>query len=373
MNLHDQIYETNNHFMDTLHRMQENGQPLVLVGAAELGRMTWSFLSRHGVTVDYVAVNQQYIEPDMYFYHLPVLAVEEMARRPQQYNYIIAFNFTPEKIPSEIYDNAAEVLVFDYGFMGVNTQEYITPAFCERHATVLDALYHQLADERSRTTMVAFLNQRLGARLSDYRNVYEPAHYFPKDIVRLHEHEVFIDCGAYTGDTIECFRQHLDQQHAGEPERIIGFEPDPENFKKLNVNTKGLRHCQCINKGVWNENITLHFSAGKQQSSRVTHASEGAISVPCCRIDDILAGDKATFIKMDVEGAELKALEGAAETIKKHRPLLAISVYHKPDDLITIPQYINALYPDYVFYLRGHSPDFSLELVLYAIPPERMI
>lgn len=70
---------------------------------------------------------------------------------------------------------------------------------------------------------------------------------------------------------------------------------------------------------------------------------------------------------MDIEGSELKALEGAKGAIQKHHPILAICVYHRKEDLLTIPQYIKSLYGGYRLYLRAHSR-YALELVLYAVP-----
>lgn len=83
-------------------------------------------------------------------------------------------------------------------------------------------------------------------------------------------------------------------------------------------------------------------------------------------IDEIVKSRKVTFIKMDIEGAELKALYGAANTIKTWHPKLAVCVYHKPEDLITIPQYIKSIYPMYRLYLRSYSPS-GVETVLYAV------
>jgi len=79
-----------------------------------------------------------------------------------------------------------------------------------------------------------------------------------------------------------------------------------------------------------------------------------------------LGDEKATFIKMDIEGSELEALKGAQNQIKVNKPKLAICVYHKETDLITIPQFILSLNPDYKLYLR-HYGNFSTELVLYAL------
>ena len=83
-------------------------------------------------------------------------------------------------------------------------------------------------------------------------------------------------------------------------------------------------------------------------------------------IDEILQGEEATYIKMDVEGAELRALYGAEKTIRTYRPKLAVCMYHKPEDLVTIPQYIYSIRDDYRFYIRNHSP-YGIEMVLYAV------
>jgi hypothetical protein len=84
-------------------------------------------------------------------------------------------------------------------------------------------------------------------------------------------------------------------------------------------------------------------------------------------IDHLLADWDVTFIKMDVEGSELRALHGAEHTIISKRPRLAICVYHKPEDLITIPQYIRSLLPEARFYLRSHTYGI-VDKVLYVIP-----
>lgn len=70
---------------------------------------------------------------------------------------------------------------------------------------------------------------------------------------------------------------------------------------------------------------------------------------------------------MDIEGAELKALEGATECISKYSPQLAISVYHKPEDIIEIPMFIKSLNPKYRFWLRHYSLSW-FDTVLYAVP-----
>lgn len=83
-------------------------------------------------------------------------------------------------------------------------------------------------------------------------------------------------------------------------------------------------------------------------------------------LDSALAGKRVTFIKMDIEGAELKALMGAEKIIREQKPKLAISLYHSPEDICTIPQYLMRVRQDYKYYLRHYSL-FDTETVLYAI------
>ena len=86
-------------------------------------------------------------------------------------------------------------------------------------------------------------------------------------------------------------------------------------------------------------------------------------------LDEIIKDEKVTYIKLDVEGSELKALEGAKNTIKKNKPRLAICIYHKLEDILELPLYILDLVPEYKFYIR-HYCSCMWETVLYAVIPE---
>ena len=105
------------------------------------------------------------------------------------------------------------------------------------------------------------------------------------------------------------------------------------------------------------------MSIAESGSSRINE--KGLEKIKTISIDEMLDGDKATYIKFDIEGAEMAALEGAKKTIQKHKPKLAISIYHKEDDLWKIPFYIKEKYPWYRLYMR-HYTSVTTETVLYA-------
>jgi hypothetical protein len=119
-----------------------------------------------------------------------------------------------------------------------------------------------------------------------------------------------------------------------------------------------------INAGLWSTPTRLAFSGRGNTDSKINKAGDMFIDVTS--IDTVLSGGRVSFIKLDVEGAELEALKGAKNTIKKYRPRLAVCLYHKPEDIIEIPLYIKSLVSDYNFYIRHHST-WKDETVLYCI------
>ncbi len=132
----------------------------------------------------------------------------------------------------------------------------------------------------------------------------------------------------------------------------------------MQILQKSIENLICINKGVWDKKCTLSFGDfGALNNGAIQE--KGGLLIDTDTIDNVLQGDRVSYIKMDIEGAELNALVGAKNTIMKYKPKLAICVYHKIDDLIKIPCYVKSLVPEYKLYLRVHSTH-TKELVLYA-------
>lgn len=128
-----------------------------------------------------------------------------------------------------------------------------------------------------------------------------------------------------------------------------------------------------FNKGVWNATTVLSFNTGLGGSSNFletnTQPVGNVVQVPVVALDEIAECQNATFIKMDVEGSEQKALEGAKKIITKNRPILAICIYHSDSDMINVPDWIIENCPNYKYYVRQHTP-FWNETVFYAVPCE---
>lgn len=183
--------------------------------------------------------------------------------------------------------------------------------------------------------------------------------YFDRDIIKFSKNEVFVDGGSYNFGTsrllLEKFRS---------VKTIYAFEPDSNHWENVDDGIRDSRFDRVvfIKKGLWNEEALLSFESDMSES-RISDSGTAKIAVTS--IDQAI-GEPVTFIKMDIEGSELEALKGAANHIIADKPKLAICVYHKPEDIVTIPQYILSLVPQYRLYLRHYSFGDN-ETVLYAV------
>ncbi|QTH42267.1 FkbM family methyltransferase [Cohnella sp. LGH] len=196
----------------------------------------------------------------------------------------------------------------------------------------------------------------------DIRLSWDESQYFEAPIITPQPNEVFIDAGCYDCGTALLFKEWC----GGDYDKIYAFEPDTTNYRNCQsiIYREEIRNIELLNAGVWSRDDRLQFDARGDSASSID--SEGVNSINVRSIDSVLQGARATFIKMDIEGAELEALKGARETIVKYRPRLAICVYHKPEDMLEIQLFLQSLVPDYQFYIRHYSFADN-ETVLYAV------
>lgn len=187
--------------------------------------------------------------------------------------------------------------------------------------------------------------------------------YFGLDFLPPSNDEIYIDVGCFDGNTILKFCDFCNRNY----KKIYALEPDFKNYQKVveAINKQQIQDVEIFCKGSWSESTILNFSETGTSSSHVDEDS--SCSVEMITIDEVLNCGRASFIKMDVEGAEFNALRGAEKTIKKYKPRLAVCLYHKPDDIVDLPAYILSIRPDYKFYIRHHNLTDFCETVLYAI------
>jgi FkbM family methyltransferase len=245
-----------------------------------------------------------------------------------------------------------------------------TPDKTLLEAAAIKQCFELFKDDESKREFVAQIRWRLKG---DYAGLGDPGkytQYFYDDLFTLNEKEVFVDCGAFDGDTLRNFLKKQEDSFT----HYFALEPDPINFKKMREYTASL-------PAVIRDKITLKECAVSDTHKKISFSSDGSlqssasekgnIEVDCISIDEDIQSNKVTYVKMDAEGAEPDIIRGSVITIKNENPIIAISVYHQFDHLWQLPLQVNAISGNYLFYLRPHCKA-SWDLICYAVPINRI-
>lgn len=240
------------------------------------------------------------------------------------------------------------------------TDEYTANKIHTNYKDQILQVADTLVDEISQGVFRSFINAVLHGNCDLFAEPVDKQ-YFVEDILFKKGYSHFVDCGAYNGDTALALKQYK-----GLVQKIALFEPDTNNFKALCDNLRNSRVATeeiLFPCGVWSQTKLLSFKSGSKDISSLSE--DGDIFVQCVAMDDVIRDFSPTFIKMDIEGAEFDALLGAEKIIKQYKPDLAISVYHRIQDMWEIPLLIKKFNPDYRLYLRCHGVH-GVETILYA-------
>ena len=362
----EKIIPAANSKVAVLQNIQHSTFPLVIYGIGGYAKSVFNFLEQYQVSkikINAACVDREYFNPlNDNWNGIPVYPIDELSLNLNSFNVVIGFSdFKLAEKKLETINECKKTFFFD----STLSLDFFDYEYVKKYWKSFYDTYLLLEDELSKDTFIAYINAKISGRSDDLYNLFDSDQYFPEDIIKLNNNnEVFIDAGAYNGDTVLKF---IDKA-GGHYKAIYAFEPDAISYKKLSdvIKNNRLENVFIFKKGVWKENTVLKFYADPYKGERSLFSENGNIAIEVEEIDNILQENFATFIKMDIEGSELAALQGAEQTIKHLKPKLAICMYHKPEDLITIPHFLKNLVPEYKFFLRNHL-HIAQELVLYAI------
>ena len=235
-----------------------------------------------------------------------------------------------------------------------------------RHIDDFEWLYGQLADYRSKSTLHAILSNWYRYDFDAPSRTRELLFddYFDLDLVQCSPDEVFVDLGAYTGDTVLSYLRNYGEDCY---RRIYCYEITPSTFQTLCENLRPYRDVECRLKGIGDAEGRMALTGNEVSASAntLTPGADGSVEVTTLDLD---IQEPVTLIKTDVEGFEQRALRGAARHIQNDHPKLLFSVYHNNEDLWKIPRMIHELSPEYTFHLRyNSSPIYPTEITLIAL------
>lgn len=357
----ESIREKNESYKKAIHKIK-NGSRVYIWPAGKMGQTVYNELLKNGYNklnlVDKNTILKEVISPEqLKFENEDVLIIATLRHSREIYNLaqnkkcqnIIMYYDIKELgeitliiFPEDFYDQCFEELT---KHLLNNTERYLN-------------MYFSLEDIKSKKV---FLKNMFFRLTYDIRYTFENdkgIQYFDDNIIDYEKFDgAIIDGGAYNGDTLENFLK-LNKEFTS----YYLFEPDEDLLNVAKKITKDNR-IHYINKGLFSSSKILRFNKTAEEDGKFTE--QGNIKIEVTSIDEIIK-EKVAFIKMDIEGCELEALKGARNIIKQYKPTLAICIYHKPEDYLTIFEYIKSLNKDYKFFIRHYS-NYYTETVLYAI------
>lgn len=343
--------------------LQTSSLPLVLYGTGDGADKILAELSRRDLQVSAIFVSDDFYRGQS-FHQMPVSTLAQVESRFSSFQILLAFGSHLPDILARVKNIAGTHPLFvpDVPVCG---DALFDRQFALRHREELKAAYRLLADDASRQVFQDVLQYKLSGELPPLLACTSPA-ADAMNLLALGPEENYLDLGAYRGDTIDAFLATT----GGRYRSITALEPDRRSFRKLLEHMAEKPHVRLLPYGVSSQNGYVDMLGGRGRGSHLAdspQAQQDAAKVltPVTTVDALSL--PASYIKMDVEGSEATALQGAAETIRRCHPKLQIACYHRSEDLFALPLLIHALEPTYQIYLRRHPCLPCWDLNLYCI------
>ena len=327
-------------------------RPVVLYGTGDGADKIISVLEKAGLKdlIAAVFASDGFVR-DRMFHGFKVISYSECCESLSGEDFIVLVCFGSSR--PEVLEQVAkikserELYVPDVPVYGTNL---FTRGYYESNADEIEDVYSHLEDETSRNCFCNYISYKLTGDITYLENAEsDPDGEF--ELLKSISDGCFIDLGAYYGDTLTRYLNKFPGL-----KKAVAVEPERHSFKKLNECAESLNaDITCINALVGNKVGTEQVSNSRGRGTRALPASNVELK-NTCEIDvitvDSLSPDKVSFIKFDVEGSEADAIDGAAETIKRDRPVMKIACYHRSEDVFAIVKKVLEIRGDYKVYMR---------------------
>jgi FkbM family methyltransferase len=319
-------------------------KPVILYGAGNLGKMAKNFFTHLNLPFLYVVdKNASQYRADAFWKGIRVIHPDDVASDDKKNALLVICIVTMPliKLRDDLLAAGWEDIAFFYD---------VSEAYCDCHPLSngwfinklssgekesIKKVYSFLTDDTSRLHYLQFIawrRMRIELLLKDV--VIDGSNrFFITEITNcIKDNETFIDCGAHKGTVTEKFITIVN----GNYQEIYAIEPDEINFGILLSRLGEYTHIKLLQSALSDSNYSGTFCEGFDYASKLSE--HGSTMVNAITLDSL--NIPATFIKMHLEGGELKALRGATRTIQKHRPVLAVTLYHSSDGAWEIPLYL---------------------------------
>lgn len=326
--------------MDIWQKLKNTRRPIIIYGMGNGAERIADTLKMYGKEPDGFFASDDFVRGQS-FLGKRVMTFGEAKKNFPDMIVLTGFGSQRKEVIDRILNLDAEVYAPDVPVVG---ETLFNEEFYNKHKTEFDTVREHLADEKSKQVfdeICAFKLDGNIARLLKCESDFDEM----MSLLNITNAENYLDLGAFNGDTVLDFINR-----AKSWKHITALEPDARNFRKLKANTENFCNVTCLNFAVSDECRQVHFLSRGGRNGRM---SDSGATVEAVSIDSL--NQPFTLIKMDVEGAELDALSGGGETVKKFRPKMLVSAYHRSEDIFTLPLKVLEIQPKYKIYMR-HLP-----------------
>ncbi len=343
------------------NRLKKETCPIVIYGTGNGAEKLIYHLKEYGIPISGIFVSDDFAR-ERSFCGYKVKTFGELKRELGALTVLLGFATDRPELLSKIKELSHTVdgrlYVPEVPVFG---NDIFTPELLHDREDDINRLYDLLADEQSRRVLEGLIRFKITANPEELYSIETSRDEVYNNIIKPQKGDVFVDAGAYDGDTAEEFMSYC--PNFG---KIYAIEPAPVNFRKLtnNLKLKDNPKVEFINLAVSDIKAETGFSDKGGRSPCI--AENGKITVGTNTLDGLIEGPPH-IIKIDVEGAEREALKGAVGYIEQYAPKLMLSVYHKTEDFINLPLLIHDMQPRYKLYLRHHPYLPAWETNLYAV------
>lgn len=337
--------------------LKETALPIAVYGTGNGADRVFNEFSHLGIKVAAVTASDTFVRKRT-FRGFEVKSISETLKEHGEAVIVIAF---ASHLP-QVTDNIKSLMKSHTVIMPsvpVYGNSIFNKDFFKSHLSEIESAYSLLADEKSKQVFENIIKFQLSGNLKfTFECETEKNEAF--ELLNLGEKENYLDLGAYRGDTIDEFLHYT-----GKYSSITALEPDEKTFKKLSLHCERLENVTLLNNAVWDDLKSISFQKGKGRGSS---ESDGNCEITSITVDSILnEAAPFSYIKADVEGAEINMLNGALHTVSKYKPKLNISAYHRSEDIFSLTNKIHKMNPDYKIYLRHHPHISFWDTNLYCI------
>ena len=347
---------------DMWDTLKKETRPIVVYGMGNGADKLIDRFSEYGITISDFFASDGFVRGHS-FHGMRVKSFSEIKDTYPEFVIVLSFASNRADVIEmlEGIDREYPMYVPD---MPVAGEEYFDREFYNTHYEEITEAYSRFLDDDSKNAYANIINYKLTGKMKYLMDAYSTKAELYSEISSTPIRH-YVDAGAYNGDTAKEALEYFPELRS-----IVAIEPDPKNFKQLTkfADTVTGVEIRTVNAAVWNGSGDGEFSSSGNRNSSISSTmsyQHKETDVSLISIDSL--GLSPDFIKYDVEGAELEALQGTDTTVLDSHPTLLVSLYHRSRDIFEIPNYLGRKYPFYRMTLRRLKclPAWEIDLLLF--------